>query len=204
MKKIMYLILASALIAAIAFCIGMKETPAADGLQLAPIYQARMVVPEIRTQAAKPNIKDNEFYEKLTQNLTSLMQNNTKDKNINKKEEKADEVVQKEETSGGTINAIITHYCAGSCCNGKYNYVQDGINYTQTASGILLHDGIAGNYCAATFGDLGDIISINGTDYKIVDRMGGNSGKRIDIFIAAGHEKCNELGRYTAEVTLKG
>lgn len=108
---------------------------------------------------------------------------------------------QKEES--GKSNAIITHYCACSSCNGKWSYTEKGLNYTQTASGFLLYDGIGGNYCAATFGNLGDILSINGVDYKIVDRMGGNSGKRIDIFVSEGHEKCNELGRYTAEVELK-
>ena len=102
------------------------------------------------------------------------------------------------------IKANITHYCACSDCNGKWSYTENGLNYTQTASGILLYDFIDGNYCAATFGNLGDILTINGVDYKIVDRMGGNSGKRIDIFVAEGHEKCNELGRYTAEVELKG
>ena len=108
----------------------------------------------------------------------------------------------KEESSNSS--AIITHYCACSSCNGKWSYTENGLNYTQTASGILLYDFIDGNYCAATFGNLGDILTINGVDYKIVDRMGGNGGKRIDIFVAEGHDRCNELGRYTAEVELKG
>lgn len=108
----------------------------------------------------------------------------------------------KAETSD-TFKAIITHYCACSKCNGKYNRTEGGINYTATASGVTLHDGIAGNYCAATFGSLGDIITIDGIDYEIVDRMGGNDGKRVDIFVANGHARCNELGRYKAEVTIK-
>ena len=116
------------------------------------------------------------------------------------KEEPKEEVA--ESSDGKTFNAIITHYCACSKCNGSYSWSEGGVNYTATASGITLHDGIDGNYCAATFGNLGDIVTINGVDYKIVDRMGGNDGKRIDIFVADGHTRCNELGRYTANVTL--
>lgn len=116
------------------------------------------------------------------------------------KEETKEEIV--ESSDGKTFSAIITHYCACSKCNGSYSWSEGGINYTATASGITLHDGIEGNYCAATFGNLGDIVTINGVDYKIVDRMGGNDGKRIDIFVADGHARCNELGRYTANVTL--
>lgn len=116
------------------------------------------------------------------------------------KEEPKEEVV--ESSDGETFSAIITHYCACSKCNGSYSWSEGGVNYTATASGITLHDGIDGNYCAATFGNLGDIVTINGIDYKIVDRMGGNDGKRIDIFVADGHARCNELGRYTTNVTL--
>lgn len=143
-------------------------------LQLAEIYQSPMVVAEIKHQAPAPA-----------------------------KTESSPTFEQKKETSGN-LSAIITHYCACSKCNGKWSYEKDGLNYTETASGILLYDFIDGNYCAATFGKIGDILTINGTDYQIVDRMGGNSGKRVDIFVAAGHDKCNELGRYTAEVMLKG
>ena len=109
--------------------------------------------------------------------------------------------VEKKQTSG-VVAANITHYCACSKCNGKYSRQEDGINYTATASGITLHDGMTGNYCAATFGKLGDVITINGTEYTIVDRMGGNSGYRVDIFVGVGHERCMELGRYKAEVVL--
>lgn len=88
-------------------------------------------------------------------------------------------------------------------CNGKWSYTENGLNCTKTAPGIVLYDGIIGNYCAATFGSLGDTILINGTEYIIADRMGGNDGYRIDIFVSGGHEKCNELGRYTAEIFIK-
>lgn len=123
-----------------------------------------------------------------------------------KTEKKETSTVKKEETkknSTGTYTANITHYCACSKCNGSYSWSENGVNYSASASGLTLHDGLTGNYCAATFGSLGDVITIKGVDYKIVDRMGGNSGYRIDIFVGEGHAKCMELGRYTAEVTLK-
>lgn len=150
-------------------------------LQLAKIYQSPMVVAEIKHQAKEPEVEKKD--EKTSQNITTSEENNTKH---------------------NTFSANITHYCACSSCNGEWSYTENGLNCTQTASGIVLYDGIGGNYCAATFGNLGDILTINGVDYQIVDRMGGSSGKRIDIFVADGHDRCNELGRYTAEVKLKG
>ena len=122
------------------------------------------------------------------------------------KEEEAAEVVAEvevldtEKSESKTITANITHYCACDKCNGKWSYTENGINYTKTAAGVILHDGIGGNYCAATFGSLGDIITINGVEYEIVDRMGSNNGYKVDIFVSEGHEKCMELGRYKAEI----
>ena len=147
-------------------------------LQEAKIYQSPMIVSTIKAQADEPMKKETV--------------------------EKTEEKPAKEETkqSSGTIKATITHYCACASCNGKWSYTENGLNCTKTASGIVLYDGISGNYCAATFGSLGDTILINGTEYIIADRMGGNDGYRIDIFVAGGHDSCNELGRYTAEVTL--
>lgn len=103
-----------------------------------------------------------------------------------------------------TLTATVTHYCACEKCNGKYSYEQGGINYTATASGKKLYDGIEGNYCAATFGEMGDVIEINGTEYIIVDRMGnrGKKGNRVDIFVPDGHAECMKMGRYKAEVCM--
>lgn len=108
-----------------------------------------------------------------------------------------------DKAESGTITASITHYCACNKCNGKWSYTEDGINKTKTAMGVILHDGISGNYCAATFGSLGNIVVINGAEYTIVDRMGSNSGYKIDIFVGEGHARCIELGRYKAEVELR-
>lgn len=95
-----------------------------------------MIVPTIKSQAAEPIKKETI--------------------------EQAEEKPAKEETkqSSGTIKATITHYCACSSCNGKWSYTENGLNCTKTASGIVLYDGISGNYCAATFGSLGDVIRI--------------------------------------------
>lgn len=107
-------------------------------------------------------------------------------------------------TNSKTLTATVTHYCACKKCNGKYSHSENGINYTATASGVKLYDGIEGNYCAATFGKLGDIITIDGVEYKIVDRMGNRhkKGNRVDIFVSEGHSKCYKLGKYTATVYI--
>ena len=161
---------------AIVLCGGTIKQEEEYILQEAKVYQSPMAVPTIKAQAAEPMKKETV--------------------------EQVEEKPAKEETkqSRGAIKAIITHYCACASCNGSYSWTEDGVNYTATASGLTLHDGIEGNYCAATFGSLGDVIRINGVDYKIVDRMGGSDGKRVDIFVAAGHDECNRLGRYMAEV----
>lgn len=174
-----------ALVTAIAVIIGLawamltgSKIPSVEPtqeLQIAEIYQSPMIVAEIKTYAPEPI------------------------------EEDPPEVVSKKETepqTSGTITATITHYCACTTCNGKWSYTEDGINYTDTASGIILHDGISGNYCAATFGSLGDKIVIGGVEYTIVDRMKATTGYKIDIFVADGHDRCYELGRYKAEVIV--
>ena len=178
-KMIMLLAIIVALWVIVGFAGKALEEPKQE-VELAKIYQSPMVVAEMKHQAKEPEVQNI---------ITSKESNKERNKESNTEHKK--------------ITANITHYCACSSCNGEWSYIEEGLNYTQTASGVLLYDGIGGNYCAATFGNLGDILTINGVDYKIVDRMGGNSGKRIDIFVAEGHEKCNELGRYTAEVELK-
>ena len=122
------------------------------------------------------------------------------DKPVEKHVEPVVEVVEPPKPT--TVTAKITHYCACSICNGKWSWTEDGVNYSKTATDLVIYDGLDGNYCAATFGKLGDIITINGVDYKIVDRMQSKSGYKIDIFVGAGHDKCMELGTYKAEVAL--
>lgn len=170
---------------AIVLCGGTINKEKEYILQEAKVYQSPMVVPKIKAQAAEPEstmgqVKPGTESSKDVTNLSAP------------------------KNESGQFSAIITHYCACASCNGKWSYTENGLNCTKTASGIVLYDGISGNYCAATFGSLGDTILINGTEYIIADRMGGNDGYRIDIFVAGGHDRCNELGRYTAEVTLKG
>ena len=178
-KMIMLFAVIVALWVIVGFAGKAVEEPKQE-IELAKIYQSPMVVAEVKHQAPEPESTMSQV----------------------KPEIESSTALSTDKETSGQIKATITHYCACSSCNGKWSYTENGLNYTRTASGILLYDGIGGNYCAATFGNLGDILTINEVDYKIVDRMGGNSGKRIDIFVAAGHDKCNELGRYTAEVTL--
>lgn len=157
------------------------------------------ITAEWSSELVENPIRDSVYQDELEQASSSVVEA------VSEIESTMSQVRPKKENkiTSGTVEAIITHYCACSSCNGKYSYTKDGVNYTATASGITLHDGLEGNYCAATFGKLGDILVIDGAAYEIVDRMGGNDGYRIDIFVGEGHAKCNELGRYTTEVTLK-
>ena len=100
-------------------------------------------------------------------------------------------------TTGSTIKATITYYCACKKCCGKYSYVKDGVTYSKTASGKKIYNGMEDqHWCAATFGRLGDKIEINGTVYTIVDRFGSSSSRyKVDIFTPAGHAACNRLGK---------
>lgn len=143
--------------------------------------------------------------EQTKQIINSKNDLNQKQNNSTQNNQKQDNPkTEKQSNPLKTIKATVTHYCACSKCNGKYSYQQDGKNYTGTASGIKLHDGIDGNYCAATFGELGDVVTIKGVKYTIVDRMGNRhkKGNRIDIFVSEGHEKCMELGTYKTEVEI--
>lgn len=171
-------VIALVVIVAIGWAILNGETiePIKHELPLAELHESPMIPAEIKHQAPEPKPA----------------------------QDPEPEPAQDPEPIDDTLIATITHYCACSSCNGKYSWTEEGVNYTATAIGITLHDGIDGNYCAATFGSLGDVIRINGVDYQLVDRMGSNHGKRIDIFVAAGHDECNQLGKYKAEVEVIG
>lgn len=158
-------------------------------LTIAPIYPSPMIAGVERMQSRPPA----EMVEEVVETVEEPAEEYQKE---SAQGEGKSEFTQ----SGGTITATITHYCACSVCNGSFSYQQDGINHTHTASGIDLYDGMPGNYCAATFGKLGDVIEINGVEYTIVDRMGSSAGKRVDIFVAAGHSECNRRGKYAAEI----
>lgn len=91
-------------------------------------------------------------------------------------------------TVGQKITGRYTHYCAcGSCGSGS------GV----TASGKKVYNGMENPYyIACNWLPMGSVISVNGTNYTVVDRGGSGLSKvgRIDIFTPEGHSACYRYG----------
>lgn len=95
----------------------------------------------------------------------------------------------------------VTCYCACQQCNGCWSSWRSGAWSTATASGKRLYNkkSYKYKYCAATpaVGKLGQTVSIyfdgKWRKLKIVDRLGNNSGKKIDVFWP-GHKGCYSHG----------
>lgn len=95
----------------------------------------------------------------------------------------------------------ITYYCACPTCNGFWSSWRKGAWSTTTSSGKRLYNKktYKYKYCAATpaVGKLGQTVSIyldgKWRKLKIVDRLGSNSGKKIDVFWP-GHKGCYTKG----------
>ncbi|MGN1202854.1 MAG: G5 domain-containing protein [Eubacterium sp.] len=91
-------------------------------------------------------------------------------------------------TVGQKISGRYTHYCAcGICGSGT------GI----TASGIKVYNGMADpHYIACNWLPMGSIVSVDGTNYTVVDRGGSGLSAvgRIDIFTPEGHSACYRYG----------
>lgn len=100
-----------------------------------------------------------------------------------------------------TKQVKVTYYCACPSCNGSWSQWRNGTWSTNTTSGKRLYNlpNYKYKYCAATpaVGRIGQTITtkLNGKTYKlkIVDRMGGSSGYRIDVFHPS-HAGCYKLG----------
>lgn len=91
-------------------------------------------------------------------------------------------------TVGQQITGRYTHYCAcGTCGSGS------GV----TASGKRVYNGMENPYyIACNWLPMGSVISVNGTNYTVVDRGGSGLSKvgRIDIFTPEGHSACYRYG----------
>lgn len=99
-------------------------------------------------------------------------------------------------TVGQEISGKYTHYCACATCNGNSRGV--------TASGKKIYNGMANPYyVACNWLPLGSVISVDGTNYTVVDRGGSGLSKegRIDIFTPEGHSACYKYG--TGSCTIK-
>lgn len=91
------------------------------------------------------------------------------------------------------MDAEITYYCHGSCCNGIYAY-------QPTASGTMPEQGRT--IAAGPQFDFGTEIEIDGKTYIVEDRGGAIKGNKIDIYLDS-HSECLKRGRHTEMVQIK-
>ncbi len=92
-------------------------------------------------------------------------------------------------TVGQKISGRYTHYCACATCNGNSNGI--------TSSGKRISNGMSDPYyVACNWLPLGSVISVDGTNYTVVDRGGSGLSTvgRIDIFTPEGHSACYKYG----------
>lgn len=90
---------------------------------------------------------------------------------------------------GQKITGRYTHYCACATCNGNSRGI--------TSSGRRISNGMANPYyIACNWLPLGSVVSVNGTNYTVVDRGGSGLSRvgRIDIFTPEGHAACYRYG----------
>lgn len=90
---------------------------------------------------------------------------------------------------GQVIKGRYSHYCACATCNGNSRGI--------TSSGKKIKNGMADpHYVACNWLPLGTVISVDGTNYTVVDRGGSGLSRqgRIDIFTPGGHSECYKLG----------
>ncbi len=96
---------------------------------------------------------------------------------------------------GEVISGRYTHYCACAEC---------GTGTGMTASGRRVYNGMPDpHYIACNWLPMGSVVSVDGTNYTVVDRGGSglSSIGRIDIFTPEGHAACYRYG--TGSCTLK-
>lgn len=96
-----------------------------------------------------------------------------------------------------TIKGKYTHYCACATCNGNGRGI--------TSSGKKIYNGMSNPYyVACNWLPLGSVISVNGTNYTVVDRGGSGLSTigRIDIFTPEGHAACYKKGTGGCNITI--
>lgn len=100
-------------------------------------------------------------------------------------------------TVGQEINGRYTHYCACAKCNGNSRGI--------TSSGKKIRNGMANpHYVACNWLPLGTVISVDGTNYTVVDRGGSGLSRkgRIDIFTPEGHSACYKYGTGNCKIKI--
>lgn len=102
---------------------------------------------------------------------------------------------------GQVIKGRYSHYCACATCNGNSRGI--------TSSGKRIQNGMDDPYyVACNWLPLGTVISVDGTNYTVVDRGGSGLSRkgRIDIFTPGGHSECYKrgVGSCTIEIVRLG
>lgn len=100
-------------------------------------------------------------------------------------------------TVGQKISGRYTHYCACATCNGNSNGI--------TSSGKRISNGMSDPYyVACNWLPLGSVISVDGTNYTVVDRGGSGLSTvgRIDIFTPEGHSACYKYGTGNCSIEI--
>ncbi len=98
---------------------------------------------------------------------------------------------------GQEISGRYTHYCACAKCNGNSRGI--------TSSGKKISNGMKNpHYIACNWLPMGSVISVNGTNYTVVDRGGRGLSKtgRIDIFTPEGHAACMRKGTGSCKIKI--
>ena len=99
-------------------------------------------------------------------------------------------------TVGQKISGRYTCYCACGRC---------GSGTGRTASGKRVYNGMANPYyIACNWLPMGSVVSVDGTNYTVVDRGGGglSSVGRIDIFTPGGHRAALRKGTGSCTLTI--
>lgn len=99
-------------------------------------------------------------------------------------------------TVGQTLTGRYTHYCACGRC---------GTGSGMTASGRRVYNGMANPYyIACNWLPMGSVVSVNGTNYVVVDRGGSGLSRvgRIDIFTPQGHSAALRKGTGNCELKI--
>ncbi|MCM1114060.1 MAG: G5 domain-containing protein [Clostridium sp.] len=98
---------------------------------------------------------------------------------------------------GQKIKGRYTHYCACATCNGNSRGI--------TSSGKKISNGMENPYyIACNWLPLGSVISVDGTNYTVVDRGGSGLSTvgRIDIFTPEGHAACYRYGTGSCSIEI--
>jgi hypothetical protein len=97
---------------------------------------------------------------------------------------------------GDAITGELTHYCSGSCCNGKWAGI--------TADGTVLDENTP-PVVGCNWLPFDAVVEVNGIQYRAADRGGEELSTvgRLDIYVPEGHQAALDMGRQCGvEITI--